>query len=182
MKSIVQAMVAGIVLVIVAFIQGNALAKTWNDLGLRTSFSASTRSEYFQQYDLFFNYGIPLEWRGSEGWGIGTRFESSMGALHGGGKTGFIGSGGPGVSFNKSGTGASFDVGVNVNLLDRRRFGRHDFGTPVLFGAYLGASYRFDNGIRAEYRLHHISNGHLLTPHVSNPGLDLHMFGISWGF
>lgn len=161
---------------------GSAGAKIWHDLGLRTSFSAADKREYFQQYDVFFNFGIPLEWRNSSGWGVGTRFESALGALHGGGETGFIGSGGPGVSFNQSGTGTSLDLGVDVNLLTRSRFRNHDYGTPVLFGAYLGLSYRFDNGLRAEYRLHHISNGHLLTPHSSNPGLDLHMFGVSWGF
>ena len=182
MKPLLWLVSGGILLTLIIFSARNAQARVWHDLGLRTAFSVVDKKENFHQYDVFFNYGTPLEWRNSDGWGVGTRFECSLGALHGGKETGFIGSGGPGVSFNRSDSGVSLDLGVNISLLDRRRFGKQDFGTPVLFGAYLGFSYRFDNGLRAEYRLHHVSNGHLLTPHAPNPGLDLHMFGLSWGF
>lgn len=160
----------------------DAATQRWNDLGLRTAFQAGTKREYFHQYEIFFNYGIPLEWRHDSGWGLGTRFECALGALHGDGDTGAIGSGGPGISFNRNGTGPSLDLGINLDLLEKRTYGTQNFGSHVQFGAYAGASWRLSNGIRAEYRLHHISNGHLLTPHVGNPGLDMHMFGLSWGF
>ncbi len=41
-----------------------------------------------------------------------------------------------------------------------------DFGSILLFGAYMGLFYRFDCGLKVGYRLQHISNGHIFYEKV----------------
>jgi len=152
------------------------------DAGTRAGTMAGKKHEYFHQYELFVRYGLPWSWKNSDGWGVDTNLEGTAGALNGASETGFIGSLGPGISFNKNGNGAAIDLGISVDALGRQTFGRQDFGTPYLFGAYLGLSYRWEIGLRGEYRLMHMSNGHIFDTSAPNPGLDLHMLGLSCQF
>jgi hypothetical protein len=85
---------------------------------------------------------------------LAPQLDTSAGALVGGNETGFIGSVGTGLAFNKPGNGIALEAGANLNLLDRRQFGRQDFGSILLWGAYMGLSYRFTSGLGVGYRLH----------------------------
>lgn len=155
----------------------------WNEAGIRVGFQEGTRNEYFRQYEMFAVHGLPWDWRAASGWEVDTNFEISAGALQGGSEVGFIGSAGPGISLNKSGKGLALDLGINIDILDRRRFIRQDFGGILLFGAYMGLSYRFEDWIKVGYRLQHLSNGHIIYPNgTPNPGLDTHVVGVSLNF
>lgn len=156
----------------------------WQEAGVRLGIQAGPKHEYFHTYEAFAVYGLPWSWRTSSGWGLATTAEGSLGALRGGDETGLIAAVGPGVAFNKRpGDGISLEAGVNADLLDRRQFGQQDFGSILLLGAYLGLSYRFPNGLGIGYRLLHLSNGHIFYSNGDpNPGLDLHMIGVSWSF
>lgn len=159
-----------------------ALENGRTEVGLRGGLMAGKKHEYFHQYEMFVRYGLPWSWRNTGGWGIDTNFEGTAGALQAVGETGFLGSLGPGLSINKSGSGLSADLGINVDALGRMRFGNQDFGTPYLFGAYLGFSYQWAAGLKGEYRLLHLSNGHIFDLSAPNPGLDTHLIGLSWVF
>ncbi|MDA8431207.1 MAG: acyloxyacyl hydrolase [Geobacteraceae bacterium] len=155
----------------------------WHEAGIRAGFQEGTRDDYFHHYELFGVYGLPYDWRASSGWGVGTYVETSAGVLYGSNEAGFIGTVGPGLTINKSGSNLALDIGINVNVMDRRRFGKQNFGSMLLFGAYLGASYRIVKNIKVEYRILHMSNGHILYPNgTPNPGLDSHVVGVSWTF
>jgi hypothetical protein len=154
----------------------------WNEVGIRTGFQADTRHEYFRQHEAYAVYGLPWEWRTSSGWGLAPQANVSAGALQGDKETAFIGSVGTGIAFNKPDNGISMDLGINADLLDRRQIGNQDFGSILLFGAYLGLSYRFDCGLKIGYRIQHLSNGHIFYNHVPNPGLDMHLVGVSWNY
>lgn len=155
----------------------------WNEAGVRIGIQASPKREYFRQYEAFAVYGLPWDWRGSSGWGLTPQVTSSLGVLNGGGEIGFIGSVGTALVLNKRGSGFTTDLGINANLLDRRQFGSMDFGSILQFGAYIGINYCFDNGLKVGYRIQHISNGHIIYPESTpNPGLDMHMLGISYVF
>jgi len=53
----------------------------------------------------------------------------------------------------------------------------------LLFGAYIGLSYRFDSGFGIGYRMLHLSNRHIFYPNgTPNPGVDMHMISTSWNF
>jgi hypothetical protein len=155
----------------------------WNEAGVRMGLQVGPKHEYFQQYEAFGIYGLPWDWRGPSGWGLTPQLNTSLGALNGGGETGFIGSVGTAIVLNKTGSGFSTDFGINANFLDRRQFGRQDFGSILQFGANLGISYCFNNGIKFGYHIQHISNGHIFYPSsTANPGLDMHMLGTSYVF
>jgi hypothetical protein len=155
----------------------------WNEAGVRTGIQVSPRHEYFHQYEAFGIYGLPWDWRGSSGWGLTPQAEISLGVLDGGGETSAIGSAGTAIVLNKRGSGLSTDLGINANFLDRRHFGRQDFGSILQFGAYMGVNYCINNKIKIGYRIQHISNGHIFYPNgTPNPGLDMHMLAISYVF
>lgn len=155
----------------------------WNEVGARMGLQFSSKQYYFRQYEIYAVYGLPWDWRHSSGWGVKTQLETSVGALVNKRESGFIGSLGTAVSLDKQGLGLSTDLGINANFLDRRHFGDLDFGSILQFGAFLGINYRFDNGIKIGYRIQHISNGHLMYPqNTPNPGIDMHLMGISYTF
>jgi hypothetical protein len=155
----------------------------WNEAGVRMGFQVSSKHVYFHQYEAFAVYGLPWDWRSASGWGVTPQANASLGVLDGSGETGLIGSVGTALVLNAKASGFTTDLGINFNFLDRRQFGRQDFGSILQFGAYLGINYRFDNGIKIGYRLQHISNGHIVyAEDTPNPGLDMHMFGISHVF
>lgn len=155
----------------------------WNEAGIRVGFQEGTRNEYFRQYEVFAVHGLPWDWRASSGWGVDTNFEISAGALQGGSEVGFMGTAGPGISLNKSGKGLALDLGINIDILDRCKFINQNFGGNLLFGAYMGLSYRFEDWIKVGYRIQHISNGHIFYSYnTPNPGLDTHLVGVSLNF
>lgn len=155
----------------------------WQEAGVRMGIQAGPKREYFHLYEAFAVYGTPWEWRTASGWGLAPQLATSAGALVGGNETGFIGSAGTGLTFNKPGNGIALETGVNLDLLDRRQFGRQDFGSILLWGAYMGLSYRFASGLGVGYRIQHLSNNRILyTSNTPNPGVDMHMIGVSWSF
>jgi Lipid A 3-O-deacylase (PagL) len=176
-------------LLLISFIGGAAPVSAlsagsgWNEAGVRMGIQVSSRREYFRQYEAFGVYGLPWEWRGSSGWGVTPQVTTSLGVLDGRRETGFIGSVGTALVLNIPESGFTTDLGINANFLDRRQFGSQDFGSILQFGAYLGINYCFNSGIKIGYRIQHISNGHIVyAEETPNPGLDMHMFGISHVF
>lgn len=154
----------------------------WEDVGVRMGFQAGPKNEYFHQYEVAARYGMPFDWRNGSGWGVAPKLYVAAGVLDGGG-TGFIGSVGPSLLFGKKGAGVKAELGISAHLLNKCRYGRQNFGSLLQFGAFIGLIYRFHGGIGLEYRLQHISNGHIFYPEKTpNPGLDLHMIGVSWLF
>lgn len=164
-------------------LSGLSAQSGWNEAGVRIGIMANSSHESFTQYDAFAVYGLPYDWRFSSGWCVTPHVTASLGVLVGGGETGFIGSAGPALVLNKQTWGVTADLGINASVLDRRYFGNQDFGSILQFGAYVGVQYRFSNGLKIGYHLQHSSNGHIIYKNgTPNPGLDLHIFGISSQF
>ena len=110
---------------------------------------------------------------------MATQLGAAVGALHGGGETGVIGSLGPRLVLDRAGKGVAFNLGGDVCILSRHRFGTADFNGDPLFQGHVGVTYRFENGLGVSYRFQHMSNGGLGLNGGGNPGLDLHMLGLS---
>lgn len=172
-----------LMLQLVLLLAGTTAQGGWQEGGVRMGIQAGPKHEYFHQYEAFAIYGLPWDWRTSSGWGLAPQFDTSAGALVGGDETGFIGSVGTGLALNKPGNGISVNGGGSLNLLDRRQFGRQDFGSILLWGAYVGLSYHFSSGLGVGYRIQHLSNNRILyTSNTPNPGVDMHMIEVSWHF
>ena len=156
----------------------------WNEVGLRMGLQAGDKHGYFHLYEMFGVLGLPWDWRSSSGWGVAPQLEASVGTLHNEPDIiGFMGSVGTGLVLANPLFGLAPEIGINANLLDKRRFGDQDFGSILQLGAYMGLFYRFDCGLKIGYRLQHISNGHIFYSNSTpNPGLDMHLIGVGWTF
>ena len=158
----------------------SAANEGWEEVGIRAGISATNKHEYFHQYEAFTAYRLPWDWRADSGWGLDLQLNTAAGILTGGGKNGFIGSIGPGLTLDKTGSGLALDLGPNFVIMSRRVFGEQDFSGIVQYMAHIGITYRFPGGMGIGYRFQHMSNGNIYG--YANPGLDLHMVGVSWHF
>ncbi|HEY7648455.1 MAG TPA: acyloxyacyl hydrolase [Methylomirabilota bacterium] len=137
--------------------------------------------EHFQQYDVSFTAGLPWSWYSESGWGVGTRFMTSVGALYGGGDTAFLTTLVPGFFVGPRDSVLSFDLGGGVALLSRRQFGKQDFGGIFQFALTFGFTVPipFTEHFGFGYRFHHLSDGGIYD---SSKGVDVHMLEITYKF
>lgn len=155
----------------------------WNEAGIRLGIPVQNKKVYIRQYDAYATYGLPWDWRMSSGWGVTPNVSCSLGALNGGGDTGFIGSTGVTLVFGKPDPGFTAQLGFNMNLLDKRHFAGIDFGSILQFGSYAGIGYRFTNNLKIGYRAEHLSNGRIFySKNTPNPGRDTHALELSYTF
>ncbi|OGU01147.1 MAG: hypothetical protein A2079_05240 [Geobacteraceae bacterium GWC2_48_7] len=150
--------------------------------GVRGGFQATPRKKYFHQYEAFARFGLPWEWRFDE-IGIAPQIELSAGNLHSNGKDGFIGSLGPNLNLDFFDRKLDLVLGINLLYIMERSYDGQDFGNNLMFGAHIGLDYLLFSGLKAGYRFQHMSLNKILYDHNRpNPGLDMHMFSLSWQF
>ena len=158
-----------------------------NEVGIRTGIQHGNRPGHFLSYEAFANHRLPWDWRTASGLGVVPQVTSSLGFIQGAGDEGVFGSGGIAVVIDKNGPGFSTDIGTSAQLMSRSYFGNKfpgtgnmDFGSILQFVSYGGINYRFGNGLKIGYRWQHMSNGHIFYPSSNpNPGINMHLFGIS---
>lgn len=158
---------------------GNANETDWIAVGLRAGLSTTDGSEDFKQYELFATYGLPWSWELTPGWFLSTRINLSAGALRGGGDTGFIGSAGPSITLSMVQDRIFLDGGISAALLSEHKFGQENFGGPIQFISHVGISFKLSDNLGVGYRFQHMSNASIYD---RNPGLELHMFELSYFF
>lgn len=158
---------------------GNANETDWIAVGLRAGLSTTDGSEDFKQYELFATYGLPWSWELTPGWFLSTRINLSAGALRGGGDTGFIGSAGPSITLSMVQDRIFLDGGISAALLSEHKFGQENFGGPIQFISHVGISFKLGANLGVGYRFQHMSNASIYD---RNPGLELHMFELSYFF
>jgi hypothetical protein len=151
----------------------------WIAVGCRVGISATDQTEDFTQYEVFATYGLPWSWRPASAWALSTRIHFSAGALRGGGDTGFIGAVGPNIALSMVGDHILLDGGISAALLSKHEFGQEDFGGPVQFVSHVGISFKLAANLGVGYRFQHMSNASIYD---RNPGLELHVFELSFWF
>jgi hypothetical protein len=151
----------------------------WTAVGFRAGISATDGSEDFTQYEAFSTFRLPWSWKPAAGWFLSTNVHLSAGALRGGGKTGFIGSVGPGVALSMVDGLISLDGGISAAFLSRHQFGRENFGGPIQFVSHVGLNFKLGDNLGVGYRFQHMSNASIYN---RNPGLDLHVLQLSYFF
>jgi hypothetical protein len=159
----------------------------WLSIGIRGGASIKdhailgrSEDETFQQYDVIGTLGFPWSFYTESGWGVTTQIMGSLGALTGGGDTGFLTTLVPGIAFGRRDSLFSVDVGVGTSLMSRHRFGIQNMGGPfhVVFSA--GIRIPVYEGIGVGYRFHHMSDANLYGPGVK--GVDTHMLEMTYSF
>lgn len=154
-----------------------AVQPLWRSAGVRGGFSADAKRRYFHQYEAFAVYRLPWEARGRSGWGVASQLALTAGLLTSRGDNSFVGSVGPAFSLGRAGFPLETDIGISVAFLNRDIFSSQDFNGRAQFISHLGLDYRFSRLLGCGYRFQHMSNAGLNGR--QNPGLNLHLFGIT---
>ena len=154
-------------------------------LGLRAGFSGSSpigeeHGQHFRQYDVAANVALPWSWYSESGWGIGTRFLASVGALNSAGDTAFISTFVPGIALGDPRGRVSLEIGGGGAFLGQDRFARQDIGGPFQFvwntALRLGLTDTFGIG----YCFQHLSDATIYGS--GSRGFDLHMIEAFYRF
>ncbi len=148
-------------------------------IGARFGFGAGNSAADFHQADAFLNTDLP--WRPNLGrsWFLKLRMDFSAGWLGDPGHDAAIGTAGPTFLFGRAGLPLTFELGSGPTLMSRYEFGTKNFGSSWQFTSHLGANVEMGRHVRLSYRLQHMSNAGL---DGHNPGLNLHVFGVSYLF
>lgn len=156
-----------------------AAAETgWSAFGVRGGASTDDKDNYLRHYELFARYQLPWELRAKSGFGIGTNVELAAGVLHTEGDYGLIGSVGPTFTIGTPTFPVYVDIGVAAAGLTRDTFGDRDYNGYGQFISHGAVNFVLGRGLGVTYRFHHMSNAGLNGK--SNPGVDLHLFGLIW--
>jgi lipid A 3-O-deacylase len=147
--------------------------------GGRFGFYPFGAGSHFYEADAFTDWDLP--WNADLGgrWRLQSRLDSSMGWLGEAAANAVIGSVGPTLVFARENSRVSFEAGVSATGLSRSDFRDKNFGQPLQFTSHAGLNFDIASRIRLSYRLQHMSNAGLSS---HNPGLNMHMFGVSYLF
>lgn len=158
---------------IVAF-AANAADPGWTGVGARAGLTNSVAGEDFNLFEVTATYGLPWDWSLGSGWTLGTRLDTAIGALHGGGETGVVLSIGPALAVVHPGQRFALELGVSPTVLSRHEYGDADLGGKLQFTSFIGLSYRATERLEVNGRIQHLSNAGISDP---NPGLDQIILG-----
>lgn len=146
--------------------------------GVRGGVAVDGKDGNATQLEGFGVYQLPWGLRSEGGWGVSTNVELTAGVLRSKGEYGAIGSLGPTFWFNKTGFPLVADLGISVGILSRDRFGTRDYNGIEQFISHGALIYRINHHLGLSYRFQHMSNAGLNGK--TNPGLNMHLFGVSW--
>jgi hypothetical protein len=112
-------------------------------------------------------------------WDLRTRLDFAGGWLGDAGVDAAIGSIGPSVLFAREGLPFSFEGGTGPTGITRHEFPDNNLGSALQFTTYVGINWEMAKHFRLGYHFQHMSNAGFSTP---NPGLNMHMLGLSYLF
>ncbi len=121
----------------------------------------------------------PLLWNLGREWRAGVQASVSAGWLGDPGHDAFIGTAGPSVVLGRSNLPVTFEGGLSPTFLSQPHFGTKNLGSNAQFTSYAGLRFHLGSSLGVSYRYQHMSNAGLSS---HNPGLNLHMFGVSYHF
>ncbi len=147
--------------------------------GARFGFYQGGADESFHQAEAFLNWNLPFAWELGHSWHLQSRLDASAGWLGDSSANAAIFTAGPSVLLQRNSFPLSLEGGVSPTVLTHTDFPSKDLGFPFQFTSHLGLNFDILSRIRLSYRFQHMSNGGL-GPH--NPGLNLHLFGLSYLF
>ncbi len=147
--------------------------------GARFGIGAGNSAVHFHEAEAFLNTDLPVRANLGRHWSLQLRMDFSAGWLADPGHNAAIGTAGPTLIFGRAGLPVTFEAGSSPTLMSRYEFGTKNFGSTWQFTSHLGANVDLGERVRLGYRLQHMSNAGL---DGHNPGLNLHLFGLSYLF
>jgi hypothetical protein len=148
-------------------------------LGVRGGYAANDSGQGFNQTEAFMNWNLPWGWNLGRDWHLQSRLDLSAGWLGDRTIDGAIGTAGPSLLLQWGRFPVSVEGGSSPTVLSQSDFGAKDFGVPFQFTSHVGLNWDVTSHWRLGYRFQHMSNAGL---DAHNPGLNMHMFGLSYLF
>ena len=147
--------------------------------GVRVGGSPTSRSHNFHSADAAVNWFLPWDWDLGKRWRLRSRLDTSAGWLGDPGGNAARVYAGVGLLAGRGGSRFSFEGGIGPTLITETDFQTKDFGIPFQFTSHLGLNWDVSKRVRLSYYFQHMSNAGLGSP---NPGINLHLLGISYFF
>ena len=147
--------------------------------GARFGFRAESRTDEFYQTETFANFDLPWYWEFCSNWRLQSRLDLAAGWLYGHTDDAFVGSAGPSLVLSLGDFPVSMVGGASPNIISRHEFGRTDLGTYFQFTSHIGFNWDIGSHVQFGYRIQHMSNAGISS---HNPGLNMHMFALSYRF
>jgi hypothetical protein len=148
-------------------------------VGVRGGFSANGGRDEFHQAEFFGNWNLPWGWNLGKEWHLQSRLDLSVGWLGDSSRNAVVGTLGPTLVLDRAGWPVSLEGGSSPTLLSSYRFESKSLGTDIQFTSHVGLNWDFAPHWRLSYRFQHMSNADLSR---DNPGLNMHLFGLSYCF
>lgn len=151
-------------------------------VGARWGTNAATdKAGALERFDVFWSWRTPFAWEFTPGGDIGARMNASIGALHGQGETGAIGTLVPTIAIGDTDNFFAFEAGAGVALLSKWQFGDvEDFGGPLQWILDVGLNFRVYKRLGIGYRFQHWSDASIHGN--DNRGVEMHMLEFSYRF
>ena len=147
--------------------------------GARYGSGGNASSWDFNEAEVFADWNLPWRWDLGRDLYLQTRLDSSAGWLGDHGANAGIFTLGPGLRLGRKHFPLTVELGANLAVLTDKQFATKDLGSLVQCTSYAGLSADLGRHFRVGYRYQHMSNGGLS---IHNPGLNLHMFSLSYVF
>ncbi len=146
--------------------------------GARLGFEANHNLE-FHQAEAFADWNLPWAWEFGPHWRVQTGLDASLGWISDSSRHAAIATAGPLLVLSYKGFPLFLEGGSSPTVLTRSEFAHKDFGIPFQFTSHIGIGLNIAEHWRVGYRFQHMSNASLAS---SNPGLNLHVFSVSYRF
>ena len=147
-------------------------------VGVHSGFSTSIGKDLFLKNELYANWNLPVDWRLGSRWHLQPRFQLTAGYLQNSDDA-FIASLGLALIFTYGEFPVGLDLGISPTYIGRDNFEGKKLGFPFEFTSHIGFEWKIHRHWELSYRAEHMSNLHLGR---SNPGLNMHLFGIGYRF
>jgi len=158
---------------------GQAQGFSFESAGARLGIGANRSSSDFQQAEAFADWNLPWHWDLGAKLGLQTRLDLSAGWLGNNHASAAVANLGPLLVLGRERLPISVEGGVSATILSHSDFVSKDFGEPLQFTSHVGLYWDFAPHWRLGYRFQHMSNAGLSN---RNPGLNLHLFALSYRF
>lgn len=149
-------------------------------LGARTGVMVSgSMDTSFNLYEAIGSVKLPWSYAWDSGWSLKSELEITAGNVRAAQDNGFLASAGPAIAVAIPQGWMSLVLGVRGAYLNDYQFGGEDLGGNFSLIEELGVEFRIYLGIKASYRIQHLSNAGIYD---NNPGLDMHIFELRYRF
>jgi len=162
-----------------AVASGVAEGISFESAGARFGMGSNRSSRDFYEAEAFADLNLPWRWNLSAHLHVESRLDLGVGWLAERSSHAALGEVGPLLVLGYGEFLLTLAIGSNATGLSRSDFETKDLGIAFQFTTHIGLNWDFAQHFRLGYRYQHSSNAGLNS---RNPGLNLHMLGLSYLF